>query len=244
MSQEVEGGVNGSESTVSSADPSSEEPSVSENLYGNGGGQKDEPKEESSKSEPEKVESGDEPKGDQEDTASKSTEDKSDDGEKSDGDGEVKAEDYKLSRGEEDFIMQERVDEIEAWAKERGLSKEVAQEIVDRENAFLKVFTDNQETARQELIGKWAKQCEEHETLGGDNFKANQALAQQAVKRFVPDRIRKDMVKSGLADNPDYFEVFVNIGKAMQGDSIVMGDNQPSGQKTSMAERFYGGQQN
>jgi hypothetical protein len=218
------------------ADATTDEQSLGEKFYGKEDGQADDQQESSSSAEgePEGDQKDKDPESEKQDESSdeESQKDQSEEGE---GDN-----DYKLSLSEDSPVIQERADEIETWAKEKGLSKEVAQELLEREESFLNDLVASQETKKEEMIKGWAKQCEEHPTHGGEKFKENQNFARAAVKRFIPEKMRKEMVENGLADNPDYFVVFSNIGRAMQDDSFEQGEKSIPATKSTMAERFYG----
>lgn len=149
--------------------------------------------------------------------------------------------DFSLSRSEGSHLVQEHIDKIAEFAKERGLSKEVAQELVVQQEELLQGIFDQAQKQQEKMIDDWAVECENHPTHGGKKFEENQKFARIAVEKFVPKQMREEMVKNGLADNPDYFVVFSNIGRAMADDSFDGLQNPKAQPKLTMADKFYGG---
>lgn len=58
----------------------------------------------------------------------------------------------------------------------------------------------------------------------GANYDANIVLMKRAVEKFGGEEFKKHMDDTGLGNNPMVIKTFVNIGKAMSEDTLVLGD--------------------
>ena len=58
----------------------------------------------------------------------------------------------------------------------------------------------------------------------GVNYDANLALMNRAVEKFGGEEFKKHMDDTGLGNNPMIIKTFVNIGKAMSEDTLILGD--------------------
>lgn len=235
MSQEQEAQAAENENNAAEA---IQEKGLAEKLYGS---QEDDHKvsDQDSSVDTEGGSSADEGGGEKKADAESNSSDSIDQDEKGDQDDSKSGdEDFSLTADQDSLIGQDRVDEIARFAKEQGLSKEIAEQLVQREENLVDAFNQNLETQREKTVEGWAKQCEEHPVYGGDKYEQSKAYARSAIQKFVPERIQRQMIETGLGNNPDYFEVFARIGEAMKDDSIEQGA-QPANAKRSLAQRLY-----
>ena len=114
--------------------------------------------------------------------------------------------------------------EFVAMAKELGLSKE-------RANALLMTMVPTVKTKIQSSLSavqaSWGRAAKADTEIGGEHFKENLAIANQAYRRFASPELANLMKQSGLYAHPDFIRMFLRIGKAMQEDTGVQGTGAP-----------------
>ena len=148
---------------------------------------------------------------------------------------------YDLKLSENSLLDPAKVDEIKAYAKSKNLSPEQAQDLLNREEATLKSFVDQQQEEIKKASEEWKKQSLLDKEIGGENFNKNVEFAHRAMKRFGNETLTKYLDERGLGNHPDVIRMFMKIGQAMAEDKII-GSNSQGGQKKSLEEIFYGAQ--
>lgn len=135
---------------------------------------------------------------------------------------------YDLKIPEGSTLTKEAVDEIASFAKEQGLSQEAAQKLVERQHSVVDQFKENQLQQFEQKREEWWKEIESDKELGGDNFKQTAEYSKRALDKFAPDTLKKFLAESPYGNHPDLVRLFANIGKAMDGDKLVVSGAQSS----------------
>lgn len=148
---------------------------------------------------------------------------------------------YDLKLSENSLLDPAKVDEVKAYAKSKNLSPEQAQDLLNREEALLKSFVNEQQEEIKKASEEWKKQALLDKEIGGENFNKNVEFAHRAMKRFGNETLTKYLDESGLGNHPDVIRMFMKIGQSMAEDKII-GSNSQGGQKKSLEEVFYGKQ--
>jgi hypothetical protein len=147
---------------------------------------------------------------------------------------------YELSLPKDSLLDASAVEKVSSYAKEKGLSNEQAQAILEREHGAIASFAEKQ---RADLAHKadhvWPEQIKADKEIGGEAFKANAELALRVVEKFASTDLRKTLTETGLGNHPELVRCFVKIGKAMSEDQLVIPGSQ-SGGKRSFEDIFYG----
>jgi hypothetical protein len=151
--------------------------------------------------------------------------------------GEVK---YDLKLPENHVLGDGAVERIASYAKEKGLSQEQAQSLLERENGAAQSYASRQMEQYNKTVDSWAKMVETDTEIGGQNFKQNIELASQVVKRYGSESLVKALKDTGYGNHPELVRVFARIGKAMSPDQLVLPGSQPAGKK-AIEDVFYGG---
>lgn len=153
--------------------------------------------------------------------------------------GEEKPVEYKLEIGEDSPITKEHLDKIAEYAKERGLSQEAAQKLVDMQAETLK-------TQRQGLVDEfkktadgWRATAQADKEIGGDGFNRNVELAKRVVDKFGSEAFRKALNETGFGNHPELLRTFVRIGQRMGDDTLVV-SSATSTKVRPMEDLFYG----
>lgn len=190
-------------------------------------------------------------------TAAKPDQEKPDDkkteGEKPQPEGEKKADEkktetvvpekYDLKLPEKSHLQASDVDKIAVYAKERGLSNEQAQEILNRENEAVGKFIESERSRIEELTQKeWVSQIKADKEIGGDGFAKNIEMAKRAVTKFADQKLIDELEATGFGNHPELVRMLVRVGKQMSEDSLVLPGARPAKKEVPMEELFYGKQ--
>lgn len=164
---------------------------------------------------------------------------------------------YDLKLPENSLLPPSRIDEISTFAKENGLSNEVAQKIINRESettsfamnaAYVKLETDTKQIAKDMLA-----QAEKDSEIGGkdgSDFKANMTLVKRTLEATTSPAFKevlnkfKDDEGRKLGDHPETIRHFLRLSGLLkvEDDKFERGAS-PSGKtKKSTAEILYGKQ--
>lgn len=152
----------------------------------------------------------------------------------------VVPEKYDLKLPEGSQLDATHIEKVAALAKERKLSNEEAQAIIDRDNATISGFADGQNKQLKERQDAWVKDSQNDKEFGGEAFAKNAELAKRVVERFGSDALKTALNDTGLGNHPELLRVFVRIGKAMSEDQLVLpGSTQSTAEKKSVEDIFY-----
>lgn len=141
------------------------------------------------------------------------------------------------------------VEKIATLARERGLSQETAQALLERESAQ---FVETRDGIIKKLDSDWKAQeatwikaNEADKEIGGADFKKNIQRVHVLVKKFGSESFVKTLNETGLGNQPELVRFCLKIAKEMKiGEDQLQTGGQPAGatqQQDTMAKRFYGG---
>lgn len=158
---------------------------------------------------------------------------------------------YELKKPDNSKLSQGQLDKIASIAKERGLSQERAQELVnERSQAIAEYETENEAYVKNMQDG-WLATAKTDKEYGGDNYPKNAEIARRVLSKYgTPEfnAILSDPKQGLFGNHPELVRVFVRIGKAMSEDQLVLAQAQNLGGQKSTADKLYGqvdgGQQN
>ncbi|WP_175982558.1 peptidase [Caballeronia zhejiangensis] len=147
--------------------------------------------------------------------------------------------DFKVPEGVE--LKGEALDELKAFAKEKGLSQEDAQKLVDLGAKQSQAFQTQVAEQAKAQSAEWAAQTKGDKEIGGDALPENLAAAKQALDKFGSPELKSLLNQSGLGNHPEVVRFMVKAGKAISEDGrLVTG---AAGQKdrsaTPIENRLY-----
>jgi hypothetical protein len=148
---------------------------------------------------------------------------------------------YDLKLPKDSPLSKESVERIALISKERKLSQEQAQALLETESNAVTSFTSLQQDEFKKQVGAWAEQAKSDKEIGGDGFVQNAELAKRVVDKFGSAELKKQLDDTGLGNHPELLRFCVRLGKSMKEDSLVLGGAKGEGKK-SAAELFYGTQ--
>lgn len=148
---------------------------------------------------------------------------------------------YKLELPEGSLLDQAALEAVTDFAKSKGLSEEVAKEMLTREGTLLSSFVDNQKTQFVEVRKNWVESIKKDKEFGGDKFNEHAELAKRTLKEFADDEFIKGLDDTGYGDNPALFRFLVKAGKKLgiMNSGLVKSNVQASAPKEDY-ELFYG----
>lgn len=134
------------------------------------------------------------------------------------------------------------IEAVASFAKEKGLSQEIAQAVLEREHLAIDSYTKAIDQKWEAQKQEWLKTSMSDKEFGGDNLKQAVETGHRALKRFDATGKLSEMLEStGFGNHPEVVRFFYNLGKSMSEDQLVMPGAQ-SGGKKSIEEIFYGKQ--
>ncbi len=146
---------------------------------------------------------------------------------------------YVLKLADKSPLDAEALIRIEGLAKEKGLSQDQAQLLVQAEENSLINFQTKQTETYNQTKAQWAEAVQKDKEIGGENFKQSVALSSRVVERFATEEFKKTLDVTGLGQHPEVVRVFARIGKAMSNDQLIMPGAQGAGKK-EMKDILYG----
>lgn len=151
----------------------------------------------------------------------------------------VVPEKYDLKVPEGSRLDPSAVEKIASFAKDKGLSNEQAQVILDREDAAVAGFVDRQTQELKAKPAQWKAEAQSDKEIGGEAFPENVEIAHRAITRFGSETLKQALNDSGLGNHPELIRAFYKIGKAMAEDKFVASGGQNADVKKSAAEVLY-----
>lgn len=148
-------------------------------------------------------------------------------------------ESYALKLPEGSKLDASHVEKIATFAKERGLSQEDAQAMLDRDSQLRADFETQGVAQLDEAAQKWAEDSKSDKEIGGEEFQKNAELAKRVIERFATPEFKAQINKTGFGNHPELVRIFVRIGKAMSDDQFVQPGSQTQ-ETTDVAKKFYG----
>jgi len=155
-----------------------------------------------------------------------------------DGKARVVPEKYELKLPDGSPLNAKALDQVASFAKEKGLTQDEAQAILERESAVLASYVDSQKQELAQKQKEWVESIKTDKEIGGDGFNKTIEMAKRVVDRFATDSLKKALNDSGLGNHPELVRFVARIGKAMSEDQLILPSAQTGGKK-SMEDVFY-----
>ena len=141
------------------------------------------------------------------------------------------------------MLDKEQFEKISAYAKEKGLTSDQAQELLNRESNIVGEYHSKQLDHFETVKESWKTQGlsdQEIAGVGGKDYVQNVEFAHRALTRFGTDELKKQLDASGFGNHPEVIRVFSRIGKAMSEATIDKPNGFSPQVKKSAAEQLYG----
>ncbi|SME88442.1 hypothetical protein [Desulfovibrio gilichinskyi] len=142
--------------------------------------------------------------------------------------------DYEINYGEGIEVPSHIDQHFRDFARENGVTAELAQKLVD--------FNNKLESARhqdhEQQVNKWADEISSLPGWHGAAFRQNVSIANKAMKAFASPELVKLIKDSGYNNHPEVVKAFHGIGMRMSEDSYV-DSPRPTGRKKTIGEILY-----
>jgi len=159
--------------------------------------------------------------------------------ESSKADETVEVEEIKLEAIEDSKLTDADVKRIEAFAKDRGLNNEAANELLKNESKSIDDYAASQLEKFEAIQEGWVSEIKSDKEFGGEKFSETAEFSKRAAERFLSEDFREALDVSGWGNHPELVKGFARIGRAMENDGFVHGkSSEKSGR--SMEDKFYG----
>jgi hypothetical protein len=158
--------------------------------------------------------------------------------------GQEAPKEYTLDLPENSQLDASAVDRIASFAKERGLTKDQAQELLSMESNAVSKFAEAQAEQVKVRVDGWKADVKLDKELGGEAYEKNVELAKRVVERFATEDFKKALNETGLGNHPELVRVFFKIGKSMAEDQLVIPGSQTGPKNRSVEDFLYGNKQN
>lgn len=146
--------------------------------------------------------------------------------------------DIKLPEG---MAKGELVEDLKAFAKEKGLTNEDAQKLADLGVKQAQGFVAQLAEAQKTQTAEWAAATTADKDIGGDKLPENLAVAKKALDNFGTPEFKKLLNDSGLGNHPEIVRFMVKAGKAISEDGrlITGAASQKNRADTPIENRLY-----
>ncbi len=155
-----------------------------------------------------------------------------------DGQARVVPETYDLKLPDGSPLNAKAIEEVSAFAKEKKLTQDEAQAVLERESARLASYVDAERETLAQKQKEWVETIKNDKELGGEGMNKTIEMAKRVVDRYGSDSLKKALNDSGLGNHPELVRFVSRIGKAMSEDQLVLPGSQSTGKK-SMEDIFY-----
>lgn len=158
------------------------------------------------------------------------------------GQANTQSTEIELKLPENSYLNAEALEAVKSFAKDKNITAEIAQEILNKQNDSLAGYHDYILSEHEKTVSKWAEQAKADQEYGGENFGKNVEMAKRALEKFATPQFIKDLDQSGYGNHPEILRVFTRIGKLLAEDKMVNPSATAVGSK-NLEDVFYGKQQ-
>ena len=157
---------------------------------------------------------------------------------------------YELKLPEGSLLKPDYIDKFSAYAKEKKLSNEQAQELLNGRHEAVKEHDDSQWKMVEDAKTGWIEKGKTDTEFGGANYEKNITIAVEESKRFMSPGFKQILDKSGIGNHPEVIRVFIKyakfikerdelIAKLTANDGFVKGTTGAANEVKPLHERMY-----
>jgi hypothetical protein len=148
---------------------------------------------------------------------------------------------YELKLKENSLLNQAHVESLETFAKDRGLTNEQAQKILERDESQVSTLKAFEEEQRRALTTKWVSEVKADQEIGGEKLAQTVELSHRLVNKFGSQALKQALNETGFGNHPELIRFVSRIAKSMSDDQLVLPSTQSVARPVkSPAEVFYG----
>lgn len=150
----------------------------------------------------------------------------------------VVPEKYDLKLPKDSPLRPDALDKVSSFAKERKLTQEQAQALLEGEHAAVVDTLASQQAEYKKQVEAWAGEVK---AKYGDKLPEEMIHAKRFLDKYASAKLRQTLNDTGLGNNPDLVEMCIKAGRATKEDSLVI-PGSVAGSKRAPEEILYGGE--
>ena len=143
----------------------------------------------------------------------------------------VVPEKYELKLAEGSLLTAEAVQEVEALAREAGLSAEHAQKLLDARESAVQGHIERLTTEHGARVEQWNNELKADPEVGGTKFETSLRNAEKVLNKFGDEQLRKDLEASGYGSHPGLFKMLARAAAVISDDVFEPAGSQPAGKQ-------------
>lgn len=148
---------------------------------------------------------------------------------------------YELKIPKDSLLSQADIDKVSSFAKEKGLSNDVAQTLLEQRSQAVADFHSGQLAALETRKTEWLESCKTDKEIGGEKFNENAELASRVINHYASEDLKKQLNETGLGNYPELVRMIARIGRDIGEDKLVLPGSQTNkAEKKSIESRLYG----
>ena len=146
---------------------------------------------------------------------------------------------YELKMPDGSQLNQAHIEKVTAYAKEKGLSNDQAQEILNRDSQAYSDFQVGQAEHIKSMQEKWIDDIKSDREFGGDKFNETVEFAKRSIEKFGSPALKEALNATGLGNHRDLIRMHAKIGREMANDKTVIPNSHGSGSEERVADILY-----
>lgn len=140
---------------------------------------------------------------------------------------------------DEEYISTEDVERIAKQVEERGLSKEVAQMLIDERSGALSGLAEAYNSHIQEERTAWKQSAISDKEIGGENLDQTVRRANLFLDKLGTPELREMIESDGYGNHPEVLRILSRAGAIIENDTSVIGGKGPTTNTRSVEDIFY-----
>lgn len=154
-------------------------------------------------------------------------------------------ESYDLKLADGSLLKPEDLERIKAEAKEKGLTNEAAQELVDREGRTLAAYHEGLVRGFESERDSWIRAAEADKEIGGEAFKENVEISKRLLKEVASKDFYEKVLAPkadgglGLGDHPEMVRIFTRLARRGFAEDKTVHSGKGKTEEASLEKRLY-----
>ena len=147
-------------------------------------------------------------------------------------------ESFEIVLPEKTHLDEKLAGEFAEFAKENGLTNEVAQKVFEQNSKVIDSFISHAQEKQAEQHENWRQETLNDPELGGENVAATSETAKRALDKYGSPELITMLREGKFGNNIEVVRLFNNIGKAMGDDKMIHGSGKQKTER-SFEDKFY-----
>jgi hypothetical protein len=147
----------------------------------------------------------------------------------------------KIGLPEKTYLDAKDLEDIQALAKEHGLTNKQTQALLIKQSEKMDSFVNTQIENFKAKIAGYESAIKTDKELGGEKYNQSVSLAQRVVEKYGNESLRNEFNQSGFGSHPEVIRMLSRIGRQMGDDQLISPNAKPS--TTRSAEEIIYGKQ-